>query len=80
LSWNAPTDNTNGTALTNLAGYNIYYGTSATAMSTKINIATVGLLDYVVSNLAHGTWYFAMTSVNSMGQESAPSASVSVTL
>jgi hypothetical protein len=80
LSWRAPTDNTNGTALTNLAGYNIYYGTSASAMSTKISITTVGLMDYVVGNLAHGTWYFAITSVNSTGEESALSGTVSATL
>src|SRR5580698_8272340 len=27
LSWTVPTENTNGTPLTNLAGYHIYYGT-----------------------------------------------------
>src|SRR5262249_7173953 len=26
VSWQAPTDNTNGTALTNLRGYKLYYG------------------------------------------------------
>ena len=34
LSWAVPTENTDGTPLTNLAGYQIYYGTSATAGST----------------------------------------------
>jgi hypothetical protein len=29
LSWTAPTENTDGTTLANLAGYRIRYGTSA---------------------------------------------------
>jgi hypothetical protein len=80
LSWAAPTDNTNGSALTNLAGYNIYYGTSASSMATKISITTVGILDYTVSDLAHGTWYFAITAVNTSGQESQLSGTVTVSL
>jgi len=43
LSRSAPTENTNGTALTNLAGFNIYYGTSTAAMTNKISINTVGI-------------------------------------
>jgi hypothetical protein len=77
LSWVAPTENTSGSALTNLAGYNIYYGTSPTAMTTKIGISTVGMLVYVITDLTPGTWYFSITSVNASGQESTPSATVS---
>jgi hypothetical protein len=80
LSWYAPTQNVDGTALTDLAGYNIYYGTSATAMTQKININTVGILTYVISNLSSGTWYFAITAVNSAGIESSPSEPVSKTI
>lgn len=80
ISWSAPIDNTNGTALTNLAGYNIYYGNSSTALSEKISLNTVGLLSYVISDLSSGTWYFAVTSVNSAGVESSPSATVSTTI
>jgi hypothetical protein len=80
LSWLAPSGNTNGTALTNLAGFNIYYGTSATAMTQKISIHTVGVLTYVISNLSAGTWYFAVTSINAAGVESSPSPTVSATI
>jgi hypothetical protein len=80
LSWSAPTQNTDGSALTNLAGFDIYYGTSASAMTQVINIKTVGLLDYVVSNLTPGTWYFEVVSVNAAGVESAPSGIVSTTI
>jgi hypothetical protein len=66
--------------LTNLAGYNIYYGTSSTALSEKISLNTVGLLSYVISELSSGTWYFAVTSVNSAGVESSLSSIVSTTI
>ena len=80
LSWSAPTDNTNGTALTNLAGYNIYYGTNSTDLSQKVSLTTVGLLTYVVTNLNSGTWFFYITSVNTAGTESSPSAVVSASI
>ena len=79
LSWSAPTQNVDGTALTDLAGYNIYYGTSATT-TQKININTVGMQTYVISNLSSGTWYFSITAVNSAGIESSPSETVSKTI
>jgi len=80
VSWSAPTENTNGTALTNLAGFNIYYGTSSSAMTNKININTVGTMDYVVSNLASGNWYFAVTAVNASGVESVASGAIETNL
>jgi hypothetical protein len=79
LSWSAPTDNTDGSALTNLQSYNIYYGTSSSAMTNKIAVS-VGLSNYVIQNMNSGTWYFAMTSVNSSGVESPLSGTVQVTL
>jgi len=80
LSWSAPTQNTDGTALTNLAGYDIYYGTSATAMTQKVTITTAGLQTYVISNLSSGKWYFEVIAVNSTGVESNPSGAVSMTI
>ena len=76
LSWSAPTENTNGSALTNLAGYIIYYGTSASAMTQTIDIKTVGMLTYVVGDLSAGSWYFQIVAVNAAGAESSPSATV----
>jgi hypothetical protein len=80
VSWSAPTENTNGTALTNLIGYNIYYGSSAGALTNKININTVGIQTYVIDNLSSGNWYFALTSINSAGVESALTDTVEATL
>ena len=80
LSWSAPTENTNGSALTNLAGYIIYYGTSASAMTQTIDINTVGMLTYVVENLSAGSWYFQIVAVNSAGEQSGPSATVNASI
>jgi fibronectin type III domain protein len=80
LSWSAPTENTNGSALTNLAGYIIYYGTSASAMTQTIDINTVGIQTYVVDNLSAGNWYFQIVAVNSAGEHSSPSATVNASI
>ena len=71
LSWTPPTENTDGTALTNLAGYRIYYGLSEGNYPNRVVIDTVGLSSYVVENLIPDTYYVVATSVNSMGVESA---------
>ena len=73
LSWTPPTQNSNGTALTNLAGYRIYYGTSASAMNQTIQLANSGLTRYVVEDLASATWYFSVRAYTSAGVESAAS-------
>jgi len=70
LSWTAPTENTDGTPLTNLSGYKIHYGTSASSLSQSIDVNTVGVTTYMVDNLAPATWYFAITAVTATGVES----------
>jgi hypothetical protein len=80
LTWTVPTENTNGTALTNLVGYDIYYGTSASALTQEISINTVGSSSYVISNLSSGTWYFQIVAVNGAGVQSSPSGTVSASI
>jgi len=70
LSWKAPTVNSNGSALTNLAGYRIYYGTSATSLTRSITINSVGVTTDVVTDLSPGTYYFALMAFNTAGIES----------
>ena len=74
LNWTPPTRNTDGTSLTNLRGYRIYYGTSASALTRTISVNSAGIASYVVSDLSPATYYFAITAVNSTGAESARSA------
>lgn len=70
LSWEAPTTNTNGTALTDLAGYRIYYGSSPEHLSHTLKISTIGLQTYVIDDLEPGTWYFAVMAIAANGVES----------
>jgi hypothetical protein len=70
LSWTPPTQNTDGSALTNLAGYRVYWGTSQGNYTNSTTISS-GLSSYVVDQLTPATWYFALTAVNSAGAESA---------
>jgi len=71
LTWTAPTTNTDGSALTDLAGYHVYYGTSASALSTVIDIANPATTTYTIASLASGTWYFAVNAYTTSGVESA---------
>ncbi len=73
LAWSAPTENTDGTALTNLAGFHIYYGTSAAHLNQEVRIADPGTTTYVVGNLGSGTWYFSINAYTTAGVESAVS-------
>ncbi len=77
LALTAPTQNTNGSPLTDLAGYNISYGTSSAELSQTVQITDPTVTTYTVSNLAAGTWYFAATAYTTAGTQSAPSATVS---
>jgi hypothetical protein len=74
LTWAPPTFNTDDTALTNLAGYRIYYGNHAGALTQTIQVPNAGATDYVVGNLSPGTWYFAISALSSANTESTESA------
>ncbi|HLS81789.1 MAG TPA: putative Ig domain-containing protein [Steroidobacter sp.] len=71
LSWTPPTQNTDGSTLTNLAGYRIVYGASPTTLNRMAEVDNPGLTTYVVTGLNAGTWYFAVKAYTSSGVESA---------
>lgn len=80
LNWTPPTENVNGTPLTNLAGYNIHYGTASGDYTQTISVSNAGIATYVVDDLTPGTYYFAVGAVNSQGTESPVSSEVSATV
>jgi hypothetical protein len=80
LDWTPPTENSDGSVLTNLAGYNIHYGTSPDNLTQVVRLANPGLASYVVDNLSAGKWYFAVTSYVANGAESSNSGVVSTTI
>jgi fibronectin type 3 domain-containing protein len=72
LAWSEPTQNDDGTPLTDLVGYHVYVGPDASHLTSQVNIATAATTNYAISGLVSGTtYYFAVTAVNSAGQESA---------
>ncbi|WP_129781147.1 putative Ig domain-containing protein [Peristeroidobacter soli] len=73
LSWTPPTANTDGSSLTNLAGYRVVYGRSSSTLDQTVQIANAGISTYTVTGLTSGTWYFAVKAYNSSGAESAVS-------
>ena len=69
LAWDPPTTNEDGTPLTDLAGFIIYYGTTSGDYSQSIDVGNV--TTYQVSNLTEGlTYYFAATAYDTSGNES----------
>jgi hypothetical protein len=70
LTWLPPTMNTDGTPLTNLAGFRIYWGTMPGTYLSSVTVMNPGLTRYVVENLTPNTYYFSVKAVNSSGTES----------
>jgi hypothetical protein len=73
LSWIAPTHNTDGTVITDLAGYHIYYGTNADDLTTSVNVAGGSSTAYTVTGLGSGTYYFSVVAYNAEGVDSTDS-------
>jgi hypothetical protein len=70
LNWTPPTQNDDGTTLTDLAGYKIYWGTTPGNYPNSVTITNAGMTSYVVDNLVPGTYEFVATSYNEAGVES----------
>ncbi len=79
LSWNAPTQNEDGTSLTDLAGYRIYWRQGSGNYSNSISINDSNSTTVAVNNLSPGSYEFVATSFNTSGIESRYSAPVTRT-
>lgn len=77
LAWTAPTTNTDGSPLTDLAGFRIFYGTSAANLSQQVTISDPAARSRVISPLAPATWHFAMAAFNARNVESPRTATLS---
>jgi hypothetical protein len=75
LSWNAPTTNEDGTPLTDLAGYKVYYGTATGNYTKNIDVGNVNT--FSITGLQTGTYYFVATAYNTAKLESSYSNEVS---
>jgi hypothetical protein len=73
VSWLAPDTNVDGSPLTDLAGFRVYYGSAPGDLRYVIQVADPGARNRVIENLTIGTWYFAATAYDQSGSESARS-------
>jgi hypothetical protein len=80
LSWTPPTQNSDGSPLTNLAGYRVYWGTQQGTYPNSVTLNNPGLTSYVVENLGPGTYFFVATALNTLGAESTFSGTASKTI
>jgi outer membrane biosynthesis protein TonB len=79
LSWTPPTTRTDGTPLTTIGHYTLYYGQSATTLDRTL-IISGSVTSAEIGSLSQGTWYFAITATDTDGLESARSGTVSKTI
>jgi hypothetical protein len=74
LTWNAPMTRADGSPLnpaTDLSMYKIYYGTASHTYTQVVNVTNPGTTTITQTlNLPAGTYYFAVTVVDTLGQES----------
>ena len=80
LSWTAPTENADGSPVTDLAGYRIYYGTNAADLTSKVDVSGALSTTYVLKGLNNGRYYFAVVAFNSLGLDSGYSSLVNAAL
>ncbi|TMH09443.1 MAG: fibronectin type III domain-containing protein [Betaproteobacteria bacterium] len=80
LAWSAPQTNADGSAMTQLAGFRIYYGTAHGDYSRMISVDSASTLSYTIQNLAPGTYYMVVAAVDVNNNESLPSPEASKTV
>lgn len=79
LSWDAPVENVDGSPLTDLGGFRVYYGSASRSYDQSIEVADPMATELVLI-LSPGTYYFAMTAYDVDDNESAFSNEVSKTI
>lgn len=80
LSWVPPTQRTDGTVLTSLAGYRVYFGTRSGTYPNQVTITNPGVASYVVDSVPSGTYFFVLTAYDASGNESNFSNEASATV
>lgn len=75
LKWIAPSTRADNTAvsLSDINGYRLYYGTSATNTPNFVNIQSGSTTEYQIT-LPSGSYYFRISAIDSNGYEGLKSA------
>lgn len=79
LSWVAPSENVDGSPLTDLAGYRVYYGDSTRNYSDMTDVSSPTSVETTIT-LASGDYFVAMTALDQDGNESGYSNEVMKTV
>jgi hypothetical protein len=79
LSWAPPTENTDGSPIGTITGYDIYYGPTPAAMTQTLHLTDPNGTTYLVQHLRPGTYYFSVAASTASGT-SAPTPPVSTTI
>ncbi len=79
LSWLPPTAYSDGSAITELSGHNVYIN-SGSGYTRVASINNPSVTTYVVENLSSGTHVFVVTAFDSQGVESSYSTEASVVI
>jgi hypothetical protein len=69
VDWDPPLDNVDGSVLTDLAGFRVYYGRLPDHLANRVVIANPGVTSAVIDNLSPETWYFAVAAYTRGGIE-----------
>lgn len=80
LSWVPPTQNVDGTTLTNLSGYKVFYGKASGQYPYSVSIGSPSITSAVIEGLAPATWYFAIKAITTSGTQSDFSTQLSKTV
>jgi hypothetical protein len=80
LSWSAPATNSDGSPVTDLAGYRVYYGTASGFYTDNVTITNPSTLSATITNLPADTYYVIVRAFNSVNAESQASVEVSKTI
>lgn len=70
LSWLPPTTNTDGTPLSDGAGYTIVHGLTPTTMDKVVDVPGIATSRFTVTDLPAGERWFGLASYNSAGTRS----------
>ncbi len=81
LAWDPPTTDAVGAPLTDLASYRLYYGQATPVTRDNAAMVEVGSdATFTVDGLSAGVWFFAVSALDTEGNESDLSGEISAEL
>jgi hypothetical protein len=80
LDWSAPTTDADGSALSGLAGFRVFYGQQLGQYSESLVISNPTVTTAVIDNLTSGTWFFQVAGFDEAGNVSELSNAASKTI